>query len=521
MAGAYPATPATWTIGTNYFTTFVAPSTAVQIYSNSWMYNPYGTSYVAVTKGSGSWSANALASISHLVEGTWKLATPSSASFMTVSIPDKTADLPVDAYRYAYVQVTAEYAASPFVPLPSVAVSGAAQVVGTAFQYTGAYGNNGIYWSNCVSVWRIPASSTVPTNVITLTCTNTSQTVLIDNVIVDTVTVNPSHSNITTIGPAGGVVVTWSSLSDGTIITSETCSIASGSTFPIGTTSVTCTNIDLYSYTTLNSFNVTVNPPPSPQFTQCAANQTNVLGTGCQVTVPDMTSGVVVTGLWVTLSQNPAAGTPVDPGAHTVTITATNNGGSASCEATFMVVGSGPVAVNDPMDTTANSPKTINASKLLSNDSHPDGRAMQVVGVTSSSTNGGTVSFDGTSIVYAPRADYVGADAFTYTNRDCAGLVATAQVVIEVLAGTNFLNLVSVSAATVGPNQVVTIVAQGLPNYSYTLQRAGLLTVSNAAWSNLLTRTASTNAVGYGELIFQDTNPPSPAFYRTKYPPAP
>ena len=117
VAGAYPATPATWTIGTNYFTTFVAPSTAVQIYSNSWMYNPYGTSYVAVTKGSGSWSANALASISHLVEGTWKLATPSSASFMTVSIPDKTADLPVDAYRYAYVQVTAEYAASPFVPI--------------------------------------------------------------------------------------------------------------------------------------------------------------------------------------------------------------------------------------------------------------------------------------------------------------------------------------------------------------------------------------------------------------------
>jgi len=259
--------------------------------------------------------------------------------------------------------------------------------------------------------------------------------------------------------------------------------------------------------------------PPAPQFTQCAASQTNALGTACQIAIPDMTGGVIATGLNRTLSQSPAAATMVGPGQHTVTFTVWNDGGTNTCTAAFVVTGSAPVAVNDPLDATAGASSTMTAAKLLLNDSSPDGRAMQVVGVTSPSAMSGTVTFDGTSIVYTPASGYTGPDNFTYTNQDCAGLFSTAQVVINVTSATNFLNLVSITAETIGADQVVTVLAQGIPNYSYTLVRATQLSDYASNWVKVATSKASSNTLDYGQILYRDTNPPSASFYRAEYPP--
>ena len=71
-------------------------------------------------------------------------------------------------------------------------------------------------------------------------------------------------------------------------------------------------------------------------------------------------------------------------------------------------------------------------------------------------------------------------------------------------------------------DRILTIHSSGLPGYAYQLQRATNLTTSNTFWLDLGTVVAGTNENNRGELIFQDTNPPTPAsFYRTKQPPAP
>ena len=460
------------------------------------------------------WSATG-----NLPQGCWILGKGTmSAGSLAFSITNNPA-APVGTYQYIQVADT-WYAGVVKEPTNMLYLQGT--LVNSNQTTTGAQDSSGNNWYLTKTIWRLPvyAASTA----FKLIANGASGSTL-DAVIVDIINVHPAFppnlAQFADQGRASKSNVVYDLGSASPAITNITCSPPSGSTFALGSSMVSCTNIDFYGYATVASFSVAILLPPAPQFTQCAANQTNALGSACQIAIPDLTGGIIATGLNRTLSQSPAATTQVGPGQHTVTFTVWNDGGTNTCTALFVVTGSAPVAVNDPLDATAGAASTMTAAKLLINDSHPDGRAMQVVGVTSPSAQNGTVTFDGTSIVYTPASGYTGLDSFTYTNRDCAGLFSTALVQINVTSATNFLNLVSIKSETIGSDQVVTVVAQGIANYSYTLVRATQLSEYSSNWVKVATTKASSNAVDYGQIIYRDTNPPAPSFYRTKYPPMP
>src|SRR5204862_4398915 len=86
----------------------------------------------------------------------------------------------------------------------------------------------------------------------------------------------------------------------------------------------------------------------------CPALPAALAPANCQAAVPDVLSGVTVTGgcagaQGITLSQDPLAGTIVGAGTYTITVTATESAGtSASCTTSFTVTDNTPPTVNCP-----------------------------------------------------------------------------------------------------------------------------------------------------------------------------
>lgn len=89
-----------------------------------------------------------------------------------------------------------------------------------------------------------------------------------------------------------------------------------------------------------------------------------------------------------------------------------------------------PLAVNDSLTTTMNTPVNFTASHLLQNDSDPDANPLSISSI-SATTNGGTVSG---SYIYTPPSGFTGTDSFTYTISDGQGGTASATVTVTVNA---------------------------------------------------------------------------------------
>jgi VCBS repeat-containing protein len=112
-----------------------------------------------------------------------------------------------------------------------------------------------------------------------------------------------------------------------------------------------------------------------------------------------------------------------------------------------------PVAVNDSgLSATQNTPLSIAASTLLSNDHDPDGDPLTITGV-SGATNG-TVSFNAqtNSITFTPTTGYTGAASFSYAVSDGRGGTASASVALNVNAAT--ASTVSLFSSSPTPNMV-------------------------------------------------------------------
>src|SRR5207244_9556228 len=88
-----------------------------------------------------------------------------------------------------------------------------------------------------------------------------------------------------------------------------TCSPASGSTFDVGTTPVTCSSNQGPSC----SFTVTVVASAAPTITTCATDKTLTADANCEAAIPNLVPEVQTSGCNVTVSQSPAAGTTVGP----------------------------------------------------------------------------------------------------------------------------------------------------------------------------------------------------------------
>ena len=162
--------------------------------------------------------------------------------------------------------------------------------------------------------------------------------------------------NITTpaTGSSGAVVTFAASASDivdGSITPS--CLPPSGSTFPVGTTTVTCTATDVHGNTGSGSFSVTVQDTTPPVVT-VPANM-NVAATGAGGAVVTYTASAVdAIDPTPTLVCAPPSGSTFPLGTTTVTCIATDDSGnSASASFTITVKDSTPPTLTVPGDMTS------------------------------------------------------------------------------------------------------------------------------------------------------------------------
>jgi hypothetical protein len=107
-------------------------------------------------------------------------------------------------------------------------------------------------------------------------------------------------------------------------------------------------------------------------------------------------------------------------GTHTITIT----------PAVITPVNHPPVAANDSLTTTKDTPLSFTASSLLGNDSDPDGDTLSISSISTTS-QGRTITG---SYSYTPPTGFTGTDTFTYTISDGKGGTATATVTVNVTA---------------------------------------------------------------------------------------
>jgi hypothetical protein len=175
---------------------------------------------------------------------------------------------------------------------------------------------------------------------------------------------------------------------------------------------------------------------------------------------------------------------------------------------TLLVVNPTIIAMDDNAGGKANELLVLNVAKLLDNDRHSQSQPIMVSSVSATSTNGGTVTLDGTNVLYQPLTNFVGRDEFTYTVADAGGNTAVAKVVVDVLWHGESFNLLRMVAA----NSTMELWYFGIPGRSYVIQRTTNLV--DGVWLNLGTNTAS---LINGVIHFIDPNPPpGQAFYRSR-----
>lgn len=147
----------------------------------------------------------------------------------------------------------------------------------------------------------------------------------------------PAWAGAEATGPSGAAVTFSSSASD--LVdgaTATDCSPASGSTFPLGDTEVTCTSTDAHGNTGSASFLVTVTDTTPPALAAPAdvfADATSGSGATVSyaVTAYDLVDGAIAA------SCSPASGSFFPLGATTVTCTATDAHGNAAGPVSFQV----------------------------------------------------------------------------------------------------------------------------------------------------------------------------------------
>ncbi len=161
-----------------------------------------------------------------------------------------------------------------------------------------------------------------------------------------TVTVNDTTDPVLTVpgdivaeatGPGGAAVSFSASATDWSSFT-LTCAPSSGSTFPLGTTTVTCTATDTGSNSTSGTFQVTVRDTTAPSLTPPAtvfAEATSLAGATVSYPAPAVADAADTSP---TVSCSPASGSTFAFGSTTVNCTATDNANNSSSGSFGVVV---------------------------------------------------------------------------------------------------------------------------------------------------------------------------------------
>lgn len=153
----------------------------------------------------------------------------------------------------------------------------------------------------------------------------------------------PPDMNVTACASTGAIVnyPTPTATDNADFSVSVVCSPASGSVFPLGNTTVTCTATDNCTNKTTCTFVVRVTRDTTPPSITCPTNRVVVLcGTAASISVsfpPPMVSDNLDTN--VTVTCVPASGSSFPPGTNTVVCTATDDcGNTRSCSFTVTVL---------------------------------------------------------------------------------------------------------------------------------------------------------------------------------------
>jgi len=292
----------------------------------------------------------------------------------------------------------------------------------------------------------VPAGNVFPvgTTFITYTATDGSgntatatQQVIVTDDTPPTITAPPAVNASTVAGATScGTVVGDAAL--GVAMASDNCGSATvtrsgvpaGNLFPVGTTVVTYTADDGHGNTATATQAVTVIDNTPPAITACATAQSVFADASCQAAVPDFTGGVTASDNCgaVTVTQSPAAGTPVGTGATSITLTVKDAAGNNStCATSFTVIDNTPPSITAPSNVSAYT-----------------GAAATTCGVViSESALGAATASDACSAVTITRSGVpagnffnVGTTTITYIARDASGNTATATQQVTVIDNT-------------------------------------------------------------------------------------
>ena len=153
--------------------------------------------------------------------------------------------------------------------------------------------------------------------------------------------------------------MTWTAptSSDNCAVASLTSDAAPGDTFPVGTTTVTYTALDIHGNSSTASFNVTVTDDEVPSISGMPANITQAADNGACTTAVTWTEPTAADNCALaSLTSDIAPGTTFFLGTTTVTYTATDIYGNSST-ATFNVI-----VVDDQDPTISGTPANITVS---------------------------------------------------------------------------------------------------------------------------------------------------------------
>src|SRR5439155_1042787 len=368
--------------------------------------------------------------------------------------------------------VTVTDTAGPVVTVPANATVEATSATGAAFSFTATATDlvDGLRVVTCT-----PASgSTFPLGPTTVTCTATdtkgnhgaaSFTVTVTDTAGPVVTV-PANATVEATGATGATftyTATASDVVDGP--RAATCTPASGSTFPLGATTVNCTAADAKGNNGAASFTVTVTDTTGPLVTVPAnATVEATAATGAAFTFTATASDVVDGSRPVTCT--PASGSTFPLGPTTVHCTATDakgNNGAASFTVTVTDT-TGPV-VTVPANATVEATSATGAAFTFTASASDavDGSRP----VTCTPASGATFQL-GPTTVHCTATDTkgnTGAASFTVTVTDTTGPVVTlpANATVEATSATGaaFTFTASASDAVDGSRPVTCTPASG------------------------------------------------------------
>ncbi|HEX5735180.1 MAG TPA: HYR domain-containing protein [Blastocatellia bacterium] len=211
-----------------------------------------------------------------------------------------------------------------------------------------------------------PAGSAFPVGTTTVRCC-AQDAAEISNLCTFTITVNDTQApvltcppNITQMAPSGlcSATVTYSlpTVNENCAPTpTPTCNPASGSIFPVGTTTVNCSATDAATNTGSCSFTVTVTSDQAFSIT-CPSNITTAAGPGqCSAAVSYPPPSVInACGGSGSATCNPPSGSFFPSGTTTVTCTATSGNNNVMCSFTITVNDNQPPSISCPGNIVRN-----------------------------------------------------------------------------------------------------------------------------------------------------------------------